>query len=67
MKSKILSSKTYVCTLCGNIRKGNVDKKKDIICWVCVQRLLNTQEYSPEKVKLLYNKLIEKGMTTKAK
>ena len=64
MKTKL--KKKYTCFLCGLSRIGNADSKKDIICWVCVQRLLNTAELNPSKIKTLYDKFIKKGWLEKA-
>jgi len=53
--------KPYVCSLCGQVRKGNISGEN--ICWLCVQRLLNSGQ---GKIKELYNKLLERGLKNKA-
>ena len=55
--------KKYICSLCGKERKGNVDGREEIICWLCVQKLLNT---SREKRQMMYEILVEKGFEQKA-
>lgn len=56
--------KSFICALCEQEQEGNVNTDNSIICWLCVQRLLQTP---PEKIQLLYQGLIEKGRYDKAK
>lgn len=63
-KTSIISEKEYICSLCNRLRTGNCDLEKDIVCWSCVNKLLNTPK---EKIQSLYDKFIEKGWLDKAK
>ena len=62
--SSFISKKTYVCYLCGNVRKGNLDTRNDPVCYKCVLYLLGVSQASKKK---LYQSFINKNEYKKAR
>ena len=62
--SGFLSDKKYICYLCGQESKGNIDTKNTVICWRCVYYLSSILQV---KLKELYKRFVEQGAYDKAK
>ena len=44
MLPKHFSTKTIICSLCKQERRGNLDGAKPILCWRCIHTLMSMSE-----------------------